>query len=419
MKRSTKIGLLIAFLSLTQLSAVQGLDYRVLYDFGPTTDGFLPGGDLIVHDATLYGMTANGGSNQGRVFSIGADGSGYNILHSFNSAEGGKSVSGLTLVGSDLFGMTYGITFGGGVSSFGQIFKINLENNNYSTLHAFVGYPSDGANPIGGLTLSNSTLYSTTRLGGVGAVGTVFQVGTDGGSYNVLHSFGGTDGAYPVGNLLASGSMLYGMTQNNIFAIDASSGNCTSLHTWGGLDTGDGDQPNNSLTLVGSTLFGMTTYGGAKDINGGVIFKMNLDGSGYTILHTFTAGGIDGLNPVGKLTLVGDTLYGVTKNGGAYSGGTIFAISTDGADYSLAYSFGGTVGDGFQPSDSLILDGSTLYGMTSGSVVSRSPFGPGVVLGNGTIFALTVPEPSAIAIMGIGALAVFTFRFCQNRQKRK
>jgi uncharacterized repeat protein (TIGR03803 family) len=48
----------------------------------------------------------------------------------------------------------------------------------------------------------------------------------------------------------------------------------------------DGAQPNGSLTLAGSTLYGMTRVGGSS--GNGVLFSMNTDGGGYSLLHTFT-----------------------------------------------------------------------------------------------------------------------------------
>jgi uncharacterized repeat protein (TIGR03803 family) len=49
---------------------------------------------------------------------------------------------------------------------------------------------------------------------GTGNSGTIFEIGTDGSSFSVLHSFtgGGSDGAYPNGSLTLDGQTLYGMT---------------------------------------------------------------------------------------------------------------------------------------------------------------------------------------------------------------
>src|SRR5947207_10654182 len=48
---------------------------------------------------------------------------------------------------------------------------------------------TDGAAPVGGLTLSGDTLYGTTPFGGTSGVGTVFKVKTDGTGFTTLYSF--------------------------------------------------------------------------------------------------------------------------------------------------------------------------------------------------------------------------------------
>ena len=82
--------------------------------------------------------------------------------------------------------------------------------------------------------------------------------------------------------------------------------------------------PYGSLTLSGSTLYGMTAGGGSN--NFGTAFQMNTNGTDFTLLHTFTGGGSDGSFPYGSLTLDGSTLYGMTGFGGVNNLGTVFSI---------------------------------------------------------------------------------------------
>src|SRR5208283_4606079 len=64
----------------------------------------------------------------------------------------------------------------------------------YAILHSFSG-GSDGADPLGSLTLSWYTLYGMTSGGdNGGGYGTIFQINTDGTQYQVLHSFDYSDG---------------------------------------------------------------------------------------------------------------------------------------------------------------------------------------------------------------------------------
>ena len=85
-------------------------------------------------------------------------------------------------------------------------------------------------------------------------------------------------------------------------------GTPTLLHTFG-LHS-QGALPYGDLTLLGSTLFGMTP-------EGGTIFSIPAAGGTLTTLHVFT--GPDGQFPFGSLTPSADglTFYGMTQNGGA------------------------------------------------------------------------------------------------------
>jgi len=60
------------------------------------------------------------------------------------------------------------------------------------------------------------------------------------------------------------------------------------------------------------------------------IFSINTNGTGFTNLLSFS--GTNGWNPLGSLTLNGSTLFGMTGNG-SYGNGTIFHINTDGSGF--------------------------------------------------------------------------------------
>ena len=67
------------------------------------------------------------------------------------------------------------------------------------------------------------------------------------------------------------------------------------------------------------------------------MFAVNTNGTGFTTLHSFTAGG-DGAVPVG-LVLSGNTLYGTAYEGGSSGSGTVFAVNTNGTGFTTLYSF--------------------------------------------------------------------------------
>ena len=58
------------------------------------------------------------------------------------------------------------MTYAGGADGLGTIFSEDIDGTNFTLLHSFAGGPGDGANPIGDLLLSGSTLYGMTLRGG-------------------------------------------------------------------------------------------------------------------------------------------------------------------------------------------------------------------------------------------------------------
>jgi uncharacterized repeat protein (TIGR03803 family) len=404
-----------AFFALTLLSVllptapVAGQVVTVLHNFaGGANDGKNPSGSLTLSGTTLFGMTSSGGAvGPGTIFQLGTNGAGFGVIHSFAGGlnEGSNPTGSLTLSGSDLFGLTQG---GGSAISDGTVFKIGVDASGFGLVSAFGGSPTDGSTPLGSLVQSGSTLYGMTSQGGTANSGTVFKTNIDGTGRTVLHSFtgGSSDGQTPsFSSLVLSGSTLYGMTAGGgtaglgvVFKMGVDGSGFTLLHSFVAV-SGDGWQPFGSLTLVGDTLYGMTRQGGG---GAGTVFKINIDGTGYGIMHTFAGQPTgDGANPVGDLLLVGSTLYGTTPNGGTNGLGSLFNINTDASAYGGLYSFAGGPNDGANPGSGLINSGSSFYGVT----------GAGGSNDLGTIFSLTVvPEPSSLLLVALGSIATLLGR---------
>jgi uncharacterized repeat protein (TIGR03803 family) len=389
----------------------------VLHSFsGGPTDGQLPNAYLTVSGSTLYGTTLTGGAAaSGTVFKVGTNGTGFSLLHSFTSGlnDGDTPNGGLTLSGSTLYGMTQG---GGSAGNTGTVFRLNADGTGFGLLHRFTGTATDGRGPLGSLALSGPALLGMTPQGGTANLGTVFQLNADGTGFGLVHSFTASpaDGRFPTfGALTASGTTLYGMTneggtanQGAVFRMNADGTGFSLLHSFVPA-TGDGWAPDGSLTLVGSTLYGMTRQGGG---GAGTIFEMDADGTGYRILHTFagTSGG-DGANPVGTLTLVGSKLYGTTPTGGTNALGVLFDINLDGTGYQVLHSFAGGPFEPANPGD-VVLSGSALYGISGAGGASN--------LGTVFSFPVVVPEPSALLLTAAGGgVAVLAKRRRKERAR--
>jgi len=284
---------------------------------------------------------------------------------------------------------------------------ITLSAQVYTILHNFGSQYRDGYAPLTDLVLKGNTLYGTTASGGTNYNGTIFKINTDGSGYAIIHSF--TNGSPESGGMILIGNTLYGTTftggsaeNGTIFKMNTNGSGFTTLHEFSAtvptvLGTNyDGNRPTADLVTDGNTLYGTTEYGGAN--NNGTVFKINKDGSGFTVIKTFSATfvgtnniglsfsgagtNMDGSRPISGLVLNGGTLYGTTYNGGT-SNGVVFAMQPDGSSYTILKYFPtingiGTNGDGACPVAGLTLAGDTLFGVTVG----------GGVAGCGNIFKL-------------------------------
>jgi uncharacterized repeat protein (TIGR03803 family) len=199
---------------------------------------------------------------------------------------------------------------------------------------------SDGAELYGGLVLSSNILYGAAWEAGTNGNGTVYAVNTDGTGFTVLHTFG------------------------------------PPYITPGGTNS-DGAHPHDTLALTNNVLYGTTTEGGLAGY--GTVFKLNIDGTGFSNLHNFSLDS-DGLNPIAGLLVSGNTLYGTAPSGGTEGAGMVFKLDTNGLGYTNVHSFTGSSNDGGIPQGGLIIADGTLYGMTESGGGSS---------GQGVVFALS------------------------------
>ena len=344
---------------------VNGSGYQVMHYFnglgfldmllggtGNTNDGVNPEGTPLLIGSTLYGTTTQGGTNGlGTVYKINTDGSGFQLLHSFGvntlAGDGSRPQCSLVTDGTNLYGMT--LSGSGSANDLGVIFKIDTNGANYSIIHTFGVQTNNGNGPQGSLIISGGTLYGMTQMGGILGSGTLFQIGTDGSGFQIIHHFTGTlaDGAAPYGTPVLSGTTLYGMTSNGgannvgcIFSVDVSGANFQFVHSFSLSTTW---QPFGDVTLsADGTLYGMTHVGGTNGLGYGTIFQVNTNGSGFQILHTFFFAFpnnlTDGSTPSASLLLLNSQLYGMTYFGGS--------TNNAGAVFSFALSGGGGGGGG-------------------------------------------------------------------------
>ncbi len=343
------------------------------YPHPTNSEGAAPQAGLVLSGHTLYGTASAGGtSGCGTVFKINTDGTGFALVHTFRAQEiadrfgnyeGSRPMARLTLSGHTL----YGTTQRGGHNE-GTVFKVNTDGTGFATLYSFSASTGrdltnrDGAFPETELLVSGDRLYGTAWSGGPGRGGTVFRLSTDGTGFTVLHSFDvlrapsnghgssvNADGGYPEAGLVISGRTLYGSTQaggpagnGTVFKLRTDGSGFTVLHSFAPHGNTSAPEDRNSdgahpkgLLLSGNILYGIASENGRGFW--GTLFRLNTDGTGFEALHSFD--GTDGNGPSGTLLLSGDTLYGTANYGGGNGGGTAYRLQADGEGFTVLHRF--------------------------------------------------------------------------------
>jgi len=279
---------------------------------------------------------------------------------------------------------------------------ITAPAQSFSTLKTFSGSGSS-VGIEGGLTLSDGMLY------GVG--GTIYKVSTNGSGFAVIHQFTvGSEGLFPVGRVAVSGNTIYGVTTqggtnlNNfrggdgiIYRMDTNGSNFSVLRRLDGT-TGDGYQPTFGMVLSGSTLYGTTSGGGTFD--SGTVFKINTNGTGYQNIHSFAAA-TEGSQPQSELTLIGNTLFGTTPFGSyaAPNGGMLFKLGLDGSGFAVLYTFTNLFSVFSETVNALTPVSNTLYGVGYDYNASKSSVYK--INTNGSGFQIVSQLPSDSTFSGV------------------
>jgi uncharacterized repeat protein (TIGR03803 family) len=149
------------------------------------------------------------------------------------------------------------------------------------------------------------------------------------------------------------------------------------------------------LVKVKGTLYGTTVYGGGPCHDrcfGGTVFAITTSGA-ETVLHSFEVSSQDGKNPRAGVIDAADTLYGTTIHGGSASCycGTVFKVTLSGAE-AVLHSFAGEP-DGSNPDAGLLNVNGSLYGTTFN----------GGTADEGTVFAVTMSGRESVLHSFAGA----------------
>jgi len=281
----------------------------------------------------------------------------------------------------------YGVTSDDGYS--GYVYQVVL---NTSTGQGTAGWlhqlPSESLGPL--LSGSDGNFYGTYVYGSFSKDPTTGAIVPSGGGY------GGIFQITPAGTI----GWYYNLDP---FSKTSNNGN------------GDGSNPQGGLLQAADGFLYGTGSGGTGATAGGVIFKIALDGTGYSVVHNFQSA--EGTAPHGGLVQGSDGyLYGLTTKSGpptTISGaprltmsGTLFKVSTSNTNYTVLIPFFGIhdwgyVGPGMDPEPTIALHtNGILYGLTHVGGLNSGLSGSGAYDDAGEFFSYNAGLSKFISIVG-------------------
>ena len=314
----------------------------------------------------------------------------YEVLKIFTDSEGISPVSGL-IQGAD--GALYGTTYLGGNGNSGTVFKLSLDGTGFTVLR-YMDSPTTGGRPISGLIqATDGALYGAAYQGGSNGYGTVFKLNTDGTGFTVLKHFdNSTTGREPQGELVQGiDGVLYGVAYlggsngfGTVFKMNLDGTGFTALKHFDNTTTG-GYLYGGLIQGADGKLYGTASQGGSGGF--GTVFKLNTDGTGFAVLKHFDNSSTGSTPYAGLMQAADAALYGTTYQGGSNGYGTVFKLNTDGNGFTvlkhLDYSTTGAnpVGDLIQSTDGILYGTAYQGGPTGlGTVFKLNPDGSGFVL---------------------------------------
>ena len=227
--------------SIYSISPANNDTFAYVKGFTPSTTGLLqPIGDVLeASNGFLYGTALSGGAlNLGGVFKVQKNGTGYQTIKEFTTADGSNAIGGLSQ--DTATGFIYGVTQANGSNNRGTIFTINpAASDNFQVIY----HVPASTYFNGGLIILNDSLYGTSSSGGSSNYGMFYRMKKDGSTpHVVLKNFNSTDGGGPQGYLAKS---------------------------------------------TDGFIYGATSYGAVA--NGGSLYKINPSGNIFSVIKTFPA----------------------------------------------------------------------------------------------------------------------------------
>lgn len=256
-----------------------GTGYTILLHFDGAGNGKDPVQKLIYYNSQLYGVTFLGGTNDtGVIFKLNTDGSGYTKIHE----AAGFLTEGINYVDFAMIGsIIYVIGAYGGACSCGNngtLFKINYDGTGYQTLVDFnIASPSVGAFPIL-INIIDNKIFGLTGFGLSNNIGAFYSVNIDGSDLTKFQDRGGSNPTIDYvtefnnnGTPVVIGNSIGGTYgQGYFFWMNTDGSNFNIMNQ---TQTADNGLFQGAMLIDGRTVYGNLSNGGAV---AGEIYKFIL-----------------------------------------------------------------------------------------------------------------------------------------------
>ena len=299
----------------------------------------------------MYGTTYEGGANGlGTIYRVDQNGMNFQKMYDFNSNDGGKPLSGLTLANGKLYGFT---TFEGPASNpgaivgLGSFFEFNPLTNSLTVIESIddkseIGHTFHNS-PL--LTTDGSLYFASQNVGTNNTNSVLSKYDPVSSTITVLDTLTSAEGLIAAKLMQASNGHIYVTTANGnahtyggVIRWNTISNQIEVLHSSLGPNFGGPHEYYNSKNqlLEGSdgSLYGLSTLGGSytgtNDQGVGCFFKIELDGTVYATLKRFAQSvQNEGYFPYGGLVEKNGVIYGTTSEENAVNvnSGTIFSYT--------------------------------------------------------------------------------------------
>lgn len=334
--------------------------------------------DLNAQISGFWGVSSNGGEDDGTVFKTDLNGNNAVAVYNFSDTLDyycGDGLTDLLFFGN---GIVYGLA-GGGKYNAGVLFEYNTITGAYAKKFDFD--VNSGMYPYSIVKGMNNKIYGAATGGGANSNGgTFFEFDPATGVFTKKFDFIPAQGCIPVGNLLvAPNGKIYGTTRdvNNtreakMFSYDPSSGTFTTL---GSLTNATNLKIPEGITLLNDTTIIGVTSGSFISSSSAFLYRYNINSSTYSDVYNFPAVSVQ--NARTPLVRANDGyLYGLTADGGTYGKGTLYQYDANTNTAVIKINFNGS-GNGetpkylFAATNNMIYGGTLEGGVNLGGVVFK------------------------------------------------